>query len=43
VHVAAASATGPTTHEVHRFGAIGRAAVRMKAVEAALALALRML
>jgi nicotinamide-nucleotide amidase len=43
VHLAAASATRATAHEIHRFGAIGRAAIRMKAVEAALALALRML
>ncbi len=43
VHLAAASATRATAHEVHRFGAIGRTVVRMKSVEAALALALRML
>jgi nicotinamide-nucleotide amidase len=43
VHMAAASAKRGTVHEAHRFGAIGRSAVRVKAVEAALALGLSML
>jgi nicotinamide-nucleotide amidase len=43
VHLAAAAKGRGTAHEAHRFGGIGRAAVRMKSVEAALALAARML
>jgi nicotinamide-nucleotide amidase len=39
VHVAAASDSGATLHEVHRFGDIGRTEVRLRTIEAALVLA----
>lgn len=43
VHIAAAKAGGETVHEEHRFGDIGRSAVRLKTVEAALRLLLKLL
>lgn len=43
VHMAAASLARGTAHEAHRFGAIGRENIRLKAVAAALALGLRIL
>ena len=41
VHVAAARRGGPTLHQEYRFGDIGRSAVRLAGVEAALQLAAR--
>lgn len=43
VHLAAARRGGETLHEVRHFGDIGRSAVRMKTVEAALLLLRRLL
>jgi nicotinamide-nucleotide amidase len=43
IHMAAASTKRGTVHEAHRFGVIGRSAVRLKSVEAALALGVSML
>ena len=43
VHLAACREDGAVLHEEHRFGDIGRAQVRMKAITAALALLNRML
>ncbi len=43
VHIAAARENRSILHEAHRFGDIGRSEVRMKTVEAALLLLLRML
>jgi len=43
VHMAAARDGSKTLHEVHHFGAIGRTEVRLKTVEAALLLLLRLL
>ncbi|GAA0578934.1 CinA family protein [Rhizomicrobium electricum] len=43
VHTAVALEGGPTLHEEHRFGDIGRGMVRLKTVEAALRLLLKLL
>jgi nicotinamide-nucleotide amidase len=43
VHIAAARENRSILHEAHRFGDIGRSAIRMKAVEAALELLRRLL
>jgi nicotinamide-nucleotide amidase len=43
VHMAVALEGGPTLHEEHRFGDIGRGMVRLKTVEAALRLLLKLL
>lgn len=43
VHIAVARESGETLHEEHRFGDIGRSQVRMKTVEAALRLLLKLL
>jgi nicotinamide-nucleotide amidase len=43
VHIAATLKDGPTLHEEHRFGDIGRGTVRLKTVEAALRLILKLL
>lgn len=43
VHMAAAREGGETLHEEHRFGGTGRSQVRLKTVEAALRLVLRLL
>lgn len=43
VHIAAARDGAPTLHEAHAFGDIGRGQVRMKTVEAALRLVLKLL
>jgi nicotinamide-nucleotide amidase len=43
VHMAATLEGGPTLHEEHRFGDIGRGMVRLKTVEAALRLLLKLL
>lgn len=43
VHMAAAREDGPTLHEEHRFGDIGRTEVRLATVEAALKLVMRVL
>jgi nicotinamide-nucleotide amidase len=43
VHIAVARESGETLHEEHRFGDIGRSRVRMKTVEAALKLLLKLL
>jgi nicotinamide-nucleotide amidase len=43
VHMAAVRHGGPTLHEEHRFGAVGRAGVRLKTVEAALELVRRLI
>jgi nicotinamide-nucleotide amidase len=43
VHMAVALDGGPTLHEEHRFGDIGRGMVRLKTVEAALRLLLKLL
>ncbi|HSC19588.1 MAG TPA: CinA family protein [Rhizomicrobium sp.] len=38
VHIAAAREGPPTVHELHRFGDLGRTAIRLRAVEAAVML-----
>lgn len=43
VHIAATREAHATLHEVHRFGEIGRAAIRMKTVEAALEMLRRLI
>jgi nicotinamide-nucleotide amidase len=43
VHMAVAQEGGPTLHEEHRFGDAGRGIVRLKTVEAALRLLLKLL
>jgi nicotinamide-nucleotide amidase len=43
VHMAVAQKDGQTLHEEHRFGDIGRSQVRLKTVEAALRLLLKLL
>jgi len=43
VHFGACRKNGPTLHEEHRFGSIGREVIRMKSVEAALNLIRKLL
>lgn len=43
VHIAASRLGRPTLHEAHRFGDIGRAEIRLRAVEGALALLRRLI
>ena len=43
VHIAAVRSGGTTVHEEHRFGDIGRSEVRLKTVEAALGMLLRLI
>jgi nicotinamide-nucleotide amidase len=43
VHLAVTQKGGPTLHEEHRFGDVGRGIVRLKTVEAALRLLLKLL